>query len=226
MTAVADQSPDLLQEFALALIGPMLAAGGIGDPALARRAAIDTIAAYRAAGRDQLVSVMQLIGFAMVSLDSLRLSLPAELSLAMKLKLRGNANALNRSAQRNTATLEQQRRDADSPPPEDDSVATAAALASLEQARVMVTAPEIPAPVVPAPAKTEPQGSDDQERRRLWANAMTDVAAECSRNLNKLPPAQRRAEIIRIGALSATVQQLMLENRLGAARSGQHALQK
>ena len=221
MTAVADQSPDLLQEFALTLIVPLLASGGIGDPAFARSTAIDTIAAYKAAGRDQLVSVMQLIGFAMVSLDSLRLSLPAELSLAMKLKLRGNANALNRSAQRNAATLAQQQREADRPPPEDDTVATAAALASLGQARAMVTAPEIP-----PPAKTQPQGSDDQERRRLWANAMTDVAAECSRNLNKLPPGERRAEIIRIGALSATVQQLMRENRLDAARSGQHALQK
>jgi hypothetical protein len=37
---------------------------------------------------------------------------------------------------------------------------------------------------------------------------MIDVAAECSRNLAKLATADRRAEIIRIGALSETARHL------------------
>jgi hypothetical protein len=41
-----------------------------------------------------------------------------------------------------------------------------------------------------------------------WANAMTDVATECVRDLAKLPQNQRRAEIIRINALNATARQI------------------
>jgi hypothetical protein len=135
----------------------------------------------------------------------------------MKLRLRGSADALNRSAQRSTATLEKQRRNAekpvvDQPVPqaEVDATARAGALGSLEQVKTTVQQAET---------------LTEQDRKRLWANAMTDPAAECSRDLAKLPPAQRRAEIIRIGALNATARELNQENASGPSDLGQHALQ-
>ena len=211
---------DLLLAFALSVIVPLLMAGGIGDAEAARCAAMETIAAYRANGRDQLVSIAQLVGFALVSLDSLRLSVPAELSLPMKLKLRGNANALNRSAQRHTATLEKQRQDAVAA---DDTAVRTKAPASPKPAQNI--APQ-DAAQPPAASKPEPEPCSDQERKHLWANAMTDVAAECSRNLHKLPPEQRQAEIVRIGAVNETARRLIQENRSDASRTRQHALQQ
>ena len=109
------QPADLLMEFVLSLLVPFLTTGSLTDPALARRAAQETIAAYKAAGQDQLVTIAQLVAFALASLDNLRLSMPQDLSLSMKLKLRGTANALNRSSQRATATLDRQRRDIPAP---------------------------------------------------------------------------------------------------------------
>jgi hypothetical protein len=88
--------------FVLSLLAPFLAAGSITDPALIRLAAAETIAAYNAPSPDRLIAIAQTVAFALTSVDNLRLSLPAGLSLSMKLKLRGNANALQRSAQRRT----------------------------------------------------------------------------------------------------------------------------
>jgi hypothetical protein len=83
--------PNLLMEFILSLLTPFLMTGGITDIDLARRATAETIAAYKVTGQDQLVTIAQIIAFALTSLDNLRLSLPQDLSLSMKLKLRGNA---------------------------------------------------------------------------------------------------------------------------------------
>ncbi len=208
----------------LGLLTPLLMTAGLTDVALARRAAAEAIAAYRAAGADQLVSIAQIVGFALASLDNLRLSATPEQSVSMTLRLRGNANALNRAAQQATATLAVQRQDApgmDLPAPD-------------------LPAPDLPAPDLPAmdaPAMDAPEPvppdathavrpppaanlmadhaepaapslPTEQRRRLAWADAMAGVAAECSRSLASLAPAQRRAEMIRIGALNATAQRL------------------
>ncbi|HEX4368274.1 MAG TPA: hypothetical protein VH023_15660 [Rhodopila sp.] len=168
-----------LMTFVVALLTPLLLTGGITDIALARQAARQAIDAYNAAGGDQLVTVAQIVGFALASLDNLRLSADPDRSVSMTLKLRGNANALNRSTQRSTAALEIQRRDTR------DEADEQAALAGLEQAQTQLQPPQ------PTQAPVHP-----------WASAMTQVAAECARDLARLPPAQRRTEIIRINALS------------------------
>lgn len=124
---------NLLLEFVLSLLVPFLATGPLTDAALARRAAEDTIAAYKAAGQDQLVTIAQLVAFALAALDNLRLSMPADLSLSMKLKLRGNAGTLNRASLHATAALDRQRRDI--PPPQRDQQQV---LASLEAAKTVV----------------------------------------------------------------------------------------
>ena len=220
---------DLLMEFVLSLLVPFLTTGSLTDPALARRAAAETIAAYKAAGQDQLVTIAQLVAFALASLDNLRLSMPQDLSLSMKLKLRGNANTLNRASQHATATLDRQRRDIT--PPERDETEI---LASLEAAKTVVqqalaahpprhpghppaTAGQ-PQPnrrrrrtarkaATPHPAVAAANGSNippatDRHIDLAWASAMTDVAAEYTAELPHLTPAQRQTHLARIGALS------------------------
>jgi hypothetical protein len=193
--AMTDTQPteatDPLLAFVLSILTPLLATGGFTGAAQAARQAI---AAYTTAGQNQWINIAQIVGFALASLDNLRLSADPDLSVSMKLKLRGNANALALSSQRTTATLETHPQT----PQPDDTAAIAEALASLEQARIDIQQPAPPAEPTPKPAT----------RQEIWATAMTEMAAECSRNLGKLPPRERRAEIIRIGALSATASHL------------------
>lgn len=169
--------------FVLNMLTPFLIAGGLTDPALARQTAEQTVAAYQEAGNRQLLTIAQITAFALAALDNLRLSLPQDLSLSMKLKLRSNANALNRVSQTAAATLETQRRDAPEP---------AEIPASLETAKTEVqTNPPEPKP-----------GTNVTQTDLAWAAAMTDVAAEYTADLPNLPPAQHRTHLARVGALS------------------------
>jgi hypothetical protein len=153
------------------------------------------------------------VGFALASLDSLRLSAEPEMPVPMKLKLRGNANGLNLSTHRSTTALERERSD-DTREPMPPDLGEEAALASLDQARTRLQQPQTAEPQTaepgprPRPKTAEPGPEDDRQVRRIWANAMTDVAAEFARDLGKRPSADRRAEIIRIGALSEAAFQL------------------
>ena len=102
----------------------------------------------------------------------------------MKLKLRGNANALTRSAHRAAATTEPQP----DPTPEPDPTEI---LATLKSAKTLVN-------------QAEPPTKPDRQADLAWAAAMTDVAAEYQAELPSLPPAERRLHLARIAALSKT----------------------
>jgi hypothetical protein len=187
MTESAPPS-DLLTGFILSILTPFLMTGSITDPDLARRAATETIAAYRSSAQDQLVTIAQIVAFALTALDALRLSLPPDLSLSMKLKLRGNANALNRTSQHAAATLEAQQRDITAPDPTE-------ILTALESAKAIVQQAKATKPATPHPER-------DRQIDLAWANAMTDVAAEYTAELPALSPAERQNQVARIGALS------------------------
>ena len=180
------ETTDFMLGFVLSLLAPFLAAGSITDPALIRLAAAETIAAYNAPSPDRLIAIAQTVAFALTSVDNLRLSLPAGLSLSMKLKLRGNANALQRSSQRATATLEAHPQDTEPPDP-------TAVLAALETAKTEVRKAQATPPTQP---------STDRQIDLNWAGAMTDIATEFTTELAQMPPAQRRTHLARIGALS------------------------
>jgi hypothetical protein len=195
------ETTDFMLGFVLSLLAPFLAAGSITDPALIRLAAAETIAAYNAptpdrpslghpspdrASPDRLIATAQAVAFALTSVDNLRLSLPAGLSLSMKLKLRGNANALHRSSQQATATLEAHPQDTEPPDP-------TAVLAALETAKTEVRKAQAAPPTQP---------STDRQIDLNWAGAMTDIATEFTTELAQMPPAQRRTHLARIGALS------------------------
>jgi hypothetical protein len=73
-----------------------------------------------------------------------------------------------------------------------------------------------PAPQVARPAAAPPGPQPNRSVELAWADAMTDVAAECARDLAKLPPKQRRAEVIRINALNATARQIRAGERVAS----------
>jgi hypothetical protein len=194
MTA-PDQTTGPLLEVLLCLLTPLLMTAGVTDIGQARLAAQQAIAAYQDNHQGHLLDIAAAVGLALASLDNLRLSASASVSLPMKLRLRGNANALSHSS-RSLIAAPDHPSPADEP---DNNPAETAAPAS--------------------PRKPEAAPPDDgRQRELLWANAMTDIAAECSRNLGKLPPAQRRAETIRIAGLSQAARHLTL----GAAAAGRH----
>jgi hypothetical protein len=202
MTEPAAETTDPLLAFILSCLTPLLATSSHADAANAARQAI---AAYNATAADQLLTIAQVVGFAIAALDNLRLSAAPDISLSLKLKLRGNANALNLSTQRTTKTFGTPHRDVAAPiEPQPDPEAEAAALAALASARAALQKPAKHQPT-PQPIPTTPP---TQDRKTIWANAMTDIAAECSRNLAQLPPRQRHAEVLRIAALSNTARHL------------------
>jgi hypothetical protein len=94
-------------------------------------AAIETVNTYRVRNHADLIAVAQIIAFGLAALGSLSLSMADDISLSMALRLRGNANALNRSAEQNRRAL-RETRGSDSVPhhdttaPEAETPATAA----------------------------------------------------------------------------------------------------
>jgi hypothetical protein len=95
MTEASQDSP--LMAFISAILSAIMAPA-LADPGLARRAAREAIAAHHPGSPADTIAIGQNIAFALTALDTLRLSMPAEVPLSMKLKLRANANAANRAA--------------------------------------------------------------------------------------------------------------------------------
>jgi hypothetical protein len=103
----ADPSEILLASI-VALLAPLFTSA-TSDADLARLAAIETFASYKARTQIEWLSIAQIVAFGLAAVDNLRLAMTADLSLPMKLRLRGCANALNRSAQQNLRALEKYR---------------------------------------------------------------------------------------------------------------------
>ena len=208
----------------LAMLTPLLTIGSAED---ARLAAHQAIAAYHTGGHGNLVTISQIVGFAIASLDNLRLSAPPDLSLAMKLKLRGNANALSRTslhvsaASANPPTpaadpssaahpIADPPVQAPPPAPEPDpdhaghqttaiAELRAELRAELHTLRDQLRQAQAAEPTCPSAEPLTPR-----QRDLAWASAMTEVAAEYSTGLAGLPAAQQRIELTRINALTRT----------------------
>jgi hypothetical protein len=101
----------------IALLAPMFLGVGEGDVRLARMAATETVNAYRARNQADLLAVAQIVAFGLAALGSLSLSLADDISLPMMLRLRGNANACNRSAEQNRRALAKSQADDPGPHP-------------------------------------------------------------------------------------------------------------
>lgn len=103
--ATALDSSGLLMTLIIGLLAPMFLGVSAGNIDLARLAATETIEAYCARNHADLIAVTQIVAFGLAALGSLSLSLADDTPLPMALRLRSNANALNRSAQQNRRAL-------------------------------------------------------------------------------------------------------------------------
>ncbi len=198
---------DTFMDLIVAFLAPMFLAVVNGDIHHARAAALETVNAYRAQSKFDLLSVAQLIAFGLAALGSLSLSMADDISLSMTLRLRANAVAANRASEQCRRALAQTRSESAPLPeasPADDFPDEVAIAAGVEQVRQH--AADAKARIQPAPS--EP-AADDEQRRTLWANAMADVAAEVTASLPHLPRAQRRAASMRAAALSSTAHSLL-----------------
>lgn len=159
---------DVLISLIVAILAPMFLTASGGDIGFARLAAMQTVKAYRARDNADLISIAQIIACGLVSLGSLGLSLADNLSLSMTLRLRGNAVALNRSADLSRRAIRQARDDAEAgydtgrmdmaadPDQEEFEAKIAANLAVAQQ----LTAEARAQPQNPQPQNLQPQ--DDQ----------------------------------------------------------------
>jgi hypothetical protein len=201
-TASTTQSPaDRLMDLLVALLAPMFLWSADGDVALARTAAAETIGAYGLNDRLSLIRAAKIIAFDLATLSSLSLSMADDLAVTMALRLRSNANSLDRTAERNRAALEQDRRNAAliTQAADVDSVADA-----VQQAQPRPQTQPPAAKPAPKPDHTDRAPMTGQQRKSAWAGAMADVAAELKAGLGSLPPAEREAEMERIEALTRT----------------------
>jgi hypothetical protein len=211
---------DVLMNLIVAFLAPMFLGASGGDIGFARSAAIETVNAYRTRNHADLVAVAQVVAFGLAALGSLSLSMADDLSLSMILRLRGNANALDRSAERSRRVLRERRAGnapPDQPQPErqpeadaaneaaPDEAALTAAVAAARQAAADVRT-RIQAEAPPAPT-TKP--ATKQHHQTTWAIAMADAAEKLTAGIDALPPAERRAASLRAATLASTATSLL-----------------
>ena len=214
---------DVLMNLIVAFLAPMFLGAGGGDIGFARTAAIETVNAYQARNHADLVAIAQVIAFGLAVLGSLSLSMADDLSLSMILRLRGNANALDRSAERsrralresrahnappNTAEPDRQPEAPNEAAPDEATLTAAVAAARRAAADVRTRMRTEPAP---APA-TKP--ATKQHHQTTWAIAMADAAEKLTAGIDALPPAERRAASLRAATLASTASNLL--SRTGA----------
>ncbi len=96
---------DMLFNLIVTLLAPMFLALGGGNVAFARMAAAEAISEYRIRTQADLLTVAQIVGFGLAALGSLSQSMTDNLTLNMTLRLRSNAIACHRSAERNRRAL-------------------------------------------------------------------------------------------------------------------------
>jgi hypothetical protein len=200
----------LLMSLIIHLLTPMFLGVSDGDITLARVAAVATVSDYNARNHVDLLAIAQIIAFGLAALGSLSLSMAGDIPLALQLRLRGNGNACNRSAEQNRRALARSQADPLAPlsgeawrdrgmpypddalqgePPAFMSSAAEQLLAAESRARLHVPEPE-PAPE-PAPAVTSEPISPEADPA-TWVAALTEAADSLIDNLPNLPLAQRR----------------------------------
>ena len=195
----------------ITLLAPSFLAVTGGNIAYARAAALETVNAYRARNQADLIAIAQIIAFGLAALGSLSLSMADDISIPMTLRLRANAIACDRSAERNRrALLKSQATEPlphdPAPDPEDYAFLSAAAAQELAaEAEARLREPE-PKPD-PKPA-TEPALAE-KRHREMWAIAMVKDASDITASLPNLPPAERDAAMIRAAAMTSAAHDLL-----------------
>ena len=235
-TALADPPPetasgpvfavlpaDILLNLIVALLAPMFLTASGGDIGFASMAAVETVNSYRVRTLADLIAAAQIVAYGLAALGSLSLSMDDGLSLPMILRLRGNANACTRSAEHNRRALEQTRPDDRAPchqpaPTRDpaDAQYEAEVAANLAETKKRVAktmarlqSAEPIAHPASSPATAPVLTLEDRQRQAVWADAMTDVAAEFTAGMADLSPAERQEASHRAALLTSCANQLL-----------------
>jgi hypothetical protein len=214
MTQTTNPRPtDILLTLLAALLAPMFLTTTGGDIAVARLAAIETINDYRAQNRASLLAVAQIVAFGLCALGSLSLSMADDLSLSMTLRLRSNANSLNRSAEQNRRALNttshpenpvQIPAAAPETMTQEDHRLESEAIAAVAAARQTVTEAEARIRPQQTPAFTI-LTKEEQQTRTMWAAAIADVAGEFTAELSNLAPAERKLTSRKIATMGSSI---------------------
>lgn len=219
-----------------------------GDLAIARMAALATVNAYTARNDAELICIGQIIAYGLAAMSALSHSMDESLPLPLALRLRGNANALDRAAEHNRRALEKARAapiQAALTQPEPAPVPTPAPepVETEQEAAILATLAETKQRTVEAQARLhtgQPLAKSakpvlalqDQQIQAEWAAAMADVAIEFTANIAGLPPAERQEASRRAALLSTCANELLsgsvppdLESAIGPALAELRALQ-
>lgn len=220
--AVAIQIPpaNILLTLVVALLAPMFLGVCGGDIAFARAAALETVNDYRAQNRAGLLAVALIVAYGLAALGSLSLSMADDIAPSMALRLRGNANALNRSAEQNRQALKRSLADdADQAPYpgmtetgilalDDENFSADVVIAGVAAAQKLAADARPRTQDKPAPAPAAPTTAE-QQSRAMWASAMAQVAGDFTADLATLRPDQRRSASIRAAALTSSASALL-----------------
>jgi hypothetical protein len=248
MTTETDLDPqihpaDILMNLIIVLLAPMFLTAANGDIIFARMAALETINAYRSQTHAELIVVAQIVACGLAALGSLSLSMADDIPLSMTLRLRGNANALMRSAEQARRALKEFCHNSPRPPEQDDAHEHDAPLSpddEREEAEVIASVAaaqklaaefepsrpaELPRPAEPSPipAPTAPAASitpKERQRQAMWGAGAARLAAEYTASLPHLPPAERKMATFRAAILSHCATDLLTGNGPQRLRPG------
>jgi hypothetical protein len=219
---------DLFMNFLVALLAPMFLPACNGDIAFARMAAAETVNAHRIDTLADMLAVAQIIAFGFAALGSLCQSVGNDLSLSMTLRLRGNAVALNRAAERCRRALPAPAEEGATRhnlptirPPEPEPAAQkerepGAGLLTRDEVDQMLAAesaarlqgfdhPATRRPTRPEPKTAHPSAADEQRfRAMLAANNVENPQPPAGPHL---PPTDRKPPSFRAAALGSTAHQ-------------------
>jgi hypothetical protein len=143
----------------LDLLAPIFLSAVAGDTQAARNAASALLASYEPRTNRELRFAALAIAFSFGALDALSRSIDAELTVNQVLRLRGNANALNRAAHQNETRLDNRTPEADAP----DEPAALPASSEIEDLMEFVR-PSAPAPVL---SRQQRRFAERQDEKRL-----------------------------------------------------------
>ena len=216
----------------ITLMTPMFLSAAGGDVAFARMAAAETLESYRADTHADLITVAKIVAFGLATISSLCLSMADGVPVTQILRLRSNANALDRSEHRNRLALNasqalnvsQSIEHAAPPETEPDVTALTAAAMEMQQRtadNLASLAPAAPAPSAStAPETTSAISGAEQRYQATWAASAATIAAETAASLPTLPPHERHTAALWVDALNDAAKSFMAGDILPRPRPG------
>ena len=174
MTQLADA---IVREQVYLSLVPFFLEAAEGNVANARAAVEELINAFNPANAEDVLLVAQIVTYGMAGLESLRRSAEKpDLPVSMQLRLRGNANAMQRASQTCHKALDQRRKAAASPIPQPQSapaVTEADLQAALKRATAVIaearTAGQLP------PMNREARRAAEREAQRAIKHAAAQL---------------------------------------------------